>query len=366
MKTEKKRILHVLGHLRRGGAEYFILSMYRALDEKRIVFDVLTRGENIPEVEDEITKRGGKVYRLPEFPRHSWKNYRALKLFLKEHAEAYQAIHVHANSMLYIWPLKLAKKYGIPIRILHSHNTRPANSVYKVLHYVNRACIEKYVTNRVACSGPAGEWMFGKNSFERIHNAIDVSRFSYNVQMRERLRKQYNVTDKLVIGTVGRLERQKNQLFLLEVFCEVRRNTEAVLFIIGEGTLEKKLKQYAKEKGVEASVYFLKNIPNVYDYLQMMDVFAFPSLYEGLGISVIEAQASGVEVVISDRVPQEAVLVPEIVRRLSGFNAKEWSDAIAGVERYPTTKRKSQEKTIRECGYDITEEVKRLVELYEA
>ncbi len=365
MKEEKVKVLHVLGHLRRGGAESLVLTLYWETDKDKIVFDVLTRGENIPEVVEEIVKRGGKVYETPEFPRHLWRHYRRLKRFFKVHGNEYRAIHVHANSLLYVLPLKLAQKYKIPIRILHSHNTQPAHSMYKFLHYLNRLRVGKCVTKRVACSEEAGAWMFGKRPFEQIKNAIEVSRFTYREEVREQLRKQYGVQDKFVVGHVGRLERQKNQFFLLDIFYEVKKTTEAVLFIIGEGTLEENLKQYAKEKGIEGSVVFLKNISNVNDYMQMMDAFILPSLFEGLGISAIEAQASGLRVVISDQVPQEAVLIPENVRRLPIGVAKDWADVITGWADDREDVRKSWEQRVAECGYDSVTEAKRLVKLYE-
>lgn len=365
MMKEKKRVLHVLGHLRRGGAEIFLLNMVREAEKSGIVFDVMTRGENLPEVVEEIKKHGGKVIETPGVPKHVWKNYRYLKRFFKEHGNEYRAIHVHANSLLYLLPLKLAKKHGIPIRMIHSHNTQPAKSIYKVLHYLNRVRLGKYVTKRVACSAAAGTWMFGRKPYEQIRNAIDVSKFSYNEQIRERFRERYQVSKVPVIGTVGRLERQKNHFFLLDVFCEVRKRMNAVLFIIGEGSLEEKLKLYAREKGVEEFVVFLKGIANVNDYLQMMDVFVLPSLYEGLGISVIEAQTAGLQVVISDKIPNEAVLVPENVRRIKNGTAQEWAEVITEPGTYSQNTRKSWDETVAKCGYDIVSEAKRLVKLYE-
>ncbi len=365
MKKEKKRVLHVLGHLRHGGAEIFLLNMLRELENSGIIFDVMTRGENLPEVAEEIKKRGGKVIETPGFPKHIWKNYRCLNRFFKEHGNEYRAIHVHANSLLYLLPLKLAKKYGILIRIIHSHNTHPAKSVYKGLHYLNRVRLGKLATKRVACSAAAGKWMFGKKPYEQIRNAIDVSKFAYNEPVRERFRKQYRVSDVSVIGTVGRLEHQKNPFFLLDVFCEVRKRMDVVLFIIGEGSLEEKLKHYAREKGVEASVIFLKNIANVNDYLQMMDVFVLPSLYEGLGISVIEAQTAGLQVVISDKVPEEAVLIPENVRRMKLGAPEDWAEVITELGNRSQSVRKSWDKTVAECGYDSATEAKKLVKLYE-
>lgn len=365
MNKENKRVLHVLGHLRRGGAEIFLFNMFREVEKSGIVFDVMTRGENLPEVAEEIRMRGGKVIETPGFPKHIRKNYRCMKRFFKEHGTEYRAIHVHANSLLYLLPLRLAKKYGIPIRILHSHNTHPEKSLYKGLHYLNRARLGRLATKRVACSAAAGRWMFGKKPYEQVRNAIDVSKFVYNEQVREKLRAQYRVSDVPVIGTVGRLEQQKNHFFLLDVFCDVRKRTDAVLFIIGEGSLEEKLKLYAKEKGVEASVVFLKNIANVNDYLQMMDVFVLPSLYEGLGISVIEAQTAGLQVVISDRVPEEAVLISENIRRMKLGAAEEWAEVITELGKRPQDTRKSWDKTVTECGYDSATEAKKLVKLYE-
>lgn len=365
MKKEKKRVLHVLGHLRRGGAEVFLLNMLRELEKNEIIFDVMTRGENLPEVAEEIKKRGGKVIETPEFPKRLLENYRCLKRFFREQGSEYQAIHVHANSLLYLLPLTLAKKQGIPIRILHSHNTQPEKSFYKCLHYLNRVRLGKLATKRVACSPAAGRWMFGKKPYEQIRNAIDVSKFVYNEQVREKLRERYQVSEVPVIGTVGRLEQQKNPFFLLDVFCEVRKRMDAMLFIIGEGSLEEKLKLYAREKGVEASVVFLKNITNVNDYLQMMDVFVLPSLYEGLGISVIEAQTAGLQVVISDKVPKEAVLISENVKRMKLGAIEDWAEVITELGERPQSARKSWNKTVAECGYDSATEVKKLVKLYE-
>lgn len=363
--SRQTKVLHVLGNLRRGGAESFILNTYRNINIDYLQFDFVTRGHNIPDIENEVRQKGGKIYNLAPFPKHFIKNYMMLKKIIKGNKGQYQAIHVHANSLLYLLPLKLAKKYKIPIRIIHSHNTEPAKPYYKLLHYINRFRVKKYVNIKLACSQSAGKWMFGKSKFEVIHNAIDLSKFTYNEEVRIAYRERFHVSDRLVIGNVGRLVRQKNQEFLLDIFFEIKRKQEAVLMIIGEGELEKRLREKAESLGIINDIIFLKNITDTYNYLQMMDVFVMPSLYEGLSVSLVEAQASGMGVVMSDTVTGETVLIEENVCLISlEEKAGVWADRTIKMYEKCKDKRTPYTSRMTQKGFNIREEIKRIEKMY--
>lgn len=363
--NEKIRVLHVIGSLRRGGAEQVILNIYRNIDLNKVQFDFMTRGENLKEIEEEIRKKGGNVYDMPSYPKRIFANYRELKSFFEENAEKYQVIHIHANSLMYIKPLQLAKKYNIPFRIVHSHNTKTASLAYLPLHYLNRMKLHRLSNCNLACSEEAGKWMFGKQKYEIVKNAIDVSKFSFNQCVRQQYRENYKLSDELVVGNIGRLVKAKNQEFLIDIFYEICKMKKAFLVIIGEGELEEKLLKKIKKYNLTDRVVILHNISDVYNYLQMMDVFVMPSLYEGLPVSLVEAETSGLGVVIANTISEEAVLIKENISVMSlDANAFDWAKQVIEVDKRIRNNRKSQEDRIAENGFDIRKEVKRIEKFY--
>jgi len=365
MGGEIMRVLHVLTGLSNGGAETYILNMYRNINREKIQFDFLLRSRNNNEsLLNEISSLGGRVYYTSEFPKHILKNYKEMNSFFKCHPE-YKIIHVHANSLVYITPLIVAKKYKIQCRIIHSHNTRTANDMlYKPIHMFNKKIIKYIATTYLACSEVAGKWMFNDSNFQIMKNAINVDKYSFNYEVREKIRNYYKLDGKLVLGNVGRFVYQKNHEFLIDIFnCVHARNKNAMLMLIGEGKLKSEIIEKVKYLGLSEKVMFIGAVSNVQDYLQAMDIMVFPSHYEGLPITLIEAQAAGLKCFISDNISDEICLTPLIKKIELKHNVEEWADEI--LNESVDYSRNLMSYDLRDSGYDIKNEVVELEKIYE-
>ena len=354
------RVLHVIAGMGSGGAESMVMNWYRNINRDAVQFDFLLRStENI--YAEEIERLGGRVYYTAEYPRHYLKNKKDTISFFKEHASEYEAIHVHCNALLYVNIFEIAKKYGIKIRIIHSHSTKTKNKLFELLHKWNKRKIHKKATHFLACSKEAGKWAFNKRiNCKIIANGIDAERFQYNSEARERTRKELNVEDKFVIGHVGRFLDVKNHAFLLDVFERVsKKHEDAVLMLVGTGPLESEIKETVARRGLSEKVRFLgvrKDVENMYS---AMDIFAFPSKYEGLGVVLIEAQTNGLYCIASETIPKESAITKH-VKFLPITNAAVWEEEILnGKER-----QEEAWKNTVEVGFDIKSSVKTLQRCY--
>ena len=327
------RVLHVLNNLGSGGAESFVMNVYRNIDRTKIQFDFLIRSKNNGPMVNEIEEMGGKVFIQPSFPKHFISNYVALDKFLKQNAQSYVAIHVHANSLVYVRPLKLAKKYGIEKRIIHSHNTKSAADI---IHKFNIDRIDRWATDRFACSNWAGEFMFPHKQFLFVSNGIDISKFSYSNEARNRIRAQFAITDEtIVVGNVGRFSPQKNHPKIVEIFKAYHEtNRKSKLLLVGEGGNRKMIEELVAQNGLQNDVIFTGAVTNVEDYLSAMDVFLLPSLWEGLAIVLIEAQANGLGCIASTTTPPESDCGNVLYLGLDE-SAEKWAEAISTQERKP-------------------------------
>lgn len=356
------RVLHVLNNLGYGGAEAFIMNIYRNIDRDKIQFDFLVRSHLNEKYEEEIKKLGGNIYITSPFPKKIIKNYKETKQFFKENYKKYNIVHVHANSLLYMLPLKLAKKYEIRTRIIHSHSTQSQSIIFKIIHKFNKIRINKYANVFFACTPDAGKWMF-KTNFSVINNAIDIDKYKYDSQVRVKIRKELNIQNKLVIGHVGRLTKVKNHLFLLRIFKEILKiNNNAMLLLVGDGELKSELEKQCYELNIEKKVIFLGNKSNVNEYLNAMDIFVFPSLYEGLGISVIEAQCSGLPCIVSENIPKEAFLTDDIHVISLTTPIEQWVNKI--LKYSCNYKRLDISRTVAEAGFDIKNNAKKIQQFY--
>lgn len=359
-----KKVLQVMDGLGRGGAQTFIINNIEELYNKGIVCDFLIRRDNSVYT-DFIEKFGGRVILTAPFPRKIIKNYMQTREIFRNHAQDYCAIHVHANALLYLLPIKLAKREGIPVRIIHSHNTKTNVPCLKWLHYFNRRVIEKYATDFLACGQEAAEWMFTSNQYKIINNCISEKDFLYSINNRKDIRKKYNITDDTtIIGHVGAFKRQKNHEFILTIFSEyLKTNPNSKLFLLGTGVLYDEIVEKAKEMNLRDKVIFAGSQGEIYKYYHAMDVFLFPSLFEGLPFSLIEAQMSGLPSVISDAITDECI-VTDIVKKMS-LNSKtsEWADAI-NLMLQKKVDRQSYCKTVSKAGYGIKNSADCLAKVY--
>lgn len=359
---EPIRVLQVVTHMNRGGLETMLMNYYRNIDRNKVQFDFLThRPENEKkDYDDEIRSLGGKIYHMPILNPFSPSYMKSLDQFFKGHKE-YKIVHSHLDC-LSAYPLKAAKKNGVPIRIAHSHNTSQEKNLKYLIKDYSKKQIPKYATHLFACGEEAGKWMFGKHKFQIINNAIDTKKFIYNEEIRKQKRYELGVEDKFVIGHVGRFNLQKNHKFLIKCFADfAKTNEDAILLLVGNGELQEKSKEWVKEYKIEAKVKFLGLREDISQLLQAMDLFLFPSLFEGLPVTLVEAQAAGLPCVISDTITDEIMITDQISKVSLDADTKLWNQEIAS---YKHTPRENTMLQIVEHGFDIEKNAKWLEEFY--
>ncbi|KEY18786.1 glycosyltransferase family 1 protein [Kaistella antarctica] len=360
------RILHVVTQMGAGGIENMLMTIYRNIDRSKIQFDFLVQREEKGFFDDEILLLGGRVFKIMPLSISKLFAYRKqLNNFFVTHKE-YKIVHSHISVWSYLI-LKSAKRNNIPARIAHSHETHDSiwdHKLYRVpLIYCLRQIINSPTTHRFACSTKAGEWLFGKNKdFAVVNNAIDTSLFSYDQKNAEQQKSSLNIYNSLVIGHVGNFSKPKNYPFILKVFSEIlKKRVDAKLLLVGDYKNNLNVKEGIKALGIENAVIFTGLRSDVYNMYQVMDVFLFPSHNEGLGISLIEAQASGLKIFASDTIPNEVLLTNDLEFLPLTKTAEYWAARILFSIPYD---RKDNIEKIKVKGYDIKENACKLEEFY--
>lgn len=367
MKQNKPiRIAQIIGKWVGGGVESVVMNYYRNIDREKIQFDFICDNDSTNIPYEEIEQLGGKVILIPPYQK-VFKYQKELRKVLKE--GNYKIVHSHINT-LSVFPLYAAKKVGIPVRIAHSHSTTNKKEWKKnILKQVLRPFSKVFATHYFACTEHAGRWLFGNKEYDNgnvylLNNAIDLNKFKYNEKKRKEKRKELSISDDtLVIGHIGRFMKQKNHEFLIEVFNEIhRQNKNSVLLLAGQGPLVDEMKQKVEELKMLNSVVFLGQRDDAAELYQAFDVFMLPSLYEGLGIVLIEAQCAGIPSFASTEVP-EIAKVSNILDFIDLNTSKEmWADII--LQSIKDYERKDYLKDCQKCGYDIKIEVKKLENKY--
>lgn len=347
-----------------GGVESVIMNYYRNFDKSKVQLDFLCNTE-IVAYEDEIKKLGGTIYRVTARSKDRKKFYQDLDNFFSKHAKEYSTIWVNVCSLANIDYLKYAKKYGIKHRIIHCHNSQNMDSKLRgILHLINRCVIDKYATDFWTCNKKSIRWFYGarisnKYNILTVNNAIDGNVFKYNEDQRRKYRRKLKIENNFVIGHVGRFHFQKNQLFLLDIFNEVyKKDPSALLILIGQGEDEEKIIKKIDILGLKKSVKLLGTRDDVSSLMNAMDVFLFPSLFEGLGIVLLEAQATGLPCVAScDDTPPEVRMTDEFVFLPLDASLDIWANAVLD---FKNVKRKSDNKFLKASNYDINYEAKKI------
>ncbi|MFZ3577247.1 glycosyltransferase family 1 protein [Virgibacillus sp. DJP39] len=348
------KILHVVVNMNRGGAETLIMNLYRNMDRKKVQFDFLTCKEGV--FDTEIREMGGIVHRIPYLTEVGHFGYlRELDRFLEANS-GYKIIHSHMDKMSGL-VLRAAKKANVPIRIAHSHNTSSEGTrISKIYKWYAGRHILPNATQLYACSRSAAEWLYGNKSKNTVvlKNGIEPDGFQYKQSVRESIRKELKLDpESFVIGHVGRFATQKNHQFLLDVFAEVRKNLpNAVLILAGDGPLKAEISEKAKKLKIDSDVKILGIREDINILLQAFDIVVFPSLHEGLPVTLIEAQGAGLPCMISDKVTREVDMEIGLVQSLPLTNLSTWVNAI--VERAQNLKsRKITRNALSQKGYDI-------------
>lgn len=296
-----------------GGVEATVMNHYRHIDRSQVQFDFIVQTDSTMVPKDEIESLGGRVFYVPPYSNPVKYVNACRKLFQQIHP---RIVHSHMNAVS-VFTLMAAKQAGVPVRIAHSHSTSNPNEKAKTLvKNVLRPFSKVYPTHLAACGDYSARWLFGDQTVDQgkvkiIRNAIELDRFAFDEEARTRLRKEIEASDDIrVIGQVGRFSAQKNQLFSLDVLAElVKKNPRVLLVFLGVGDDMDKVKAKAHDLGLSDHVRFLGMRSNVNEWYSAFDVLLFPSLYEGLPLTAVEAQVSGLPLVVSDKVPKEADLI---------------------------------------------------------
>lgn len=362
------RVLHILHTMNRGGTENAIMNYYRHIDRNQIQFDFLLTDPNKCAFEDEIISLGGLVYRVPTLTINNPIPYlKGVNQFFTKHPE-YHIVHSHTSSKSAI-PLYIAKKHNIPVRICHSHSSKSEKGIKGTIRNLLKRCLKKVATNYFACGKQAAEWLYGKKLLEQekvtiICNVIEGNKFSLNIRTREKFRQLLELDDStLLIGHTARFHPAKNHLFLIDVFKEFKTLcANSKLLLIGDGELRDQIEQKIQTLGIADDVIFAGIVPNVYDYEQAMDIFILPSLYEGLPLSIIEAQISGLKCFTTKGTVSEESSVTDLVSYLPlECGAKYWAEEIYKAKDYERYDRLDE---IKKAGYDANTTAQTLQEIY--
>lgn len=361
----KIRILYCLYGLNIGGAETFVYNVYSTIDQELFEIDFALQDPTLANenLTDLIKQRGGKIYFLPNVYKTPWGFWRGLSSLLKR--GEYSLVHYHVNALINILPIFVCKRCNIPL-IVHSHNTNNAKGglLGRCLHKVNRRFLSKQTFARLACGPEAGEWCFPKGNFTVIENAVNMNRFAFNERYRHDLQKKLNPNCKKVIGHIGRLVEAKNHKFLISLFCEYKKkHPDTLLVIVGDGELKAKLEKQASDLGIQDSVLFVGNIQDPERYLSLFDCFVFPSLYEGLPFTLIEAQASGVPVVASSNITSVAKIIDDFEFISLDASWETWINAIDNAI-YNNKGRSYNMEKAQITDYNIENSIKRLESIY--
>jgi len=364
-----KRVLQVFHGMDCGGAENMIMNLYRKIDKRRVQFDFLVHTDKKCFFDDEIKSLGGNLYRVPYFKGTNQASYKkALDEFFSLHPEI-KIVHGHLGSCAHIY-LDVAKKHGVKA-IAHSHNTDPGKLTIKnIMYKLYTKKTVKVADFFFGCSDKAGADRFGEEitkqeNYAVLNNAVETEKYEFNKDTRDKIRKELNLGDKFIVGHVGGFREQKNHRYLIDIFKEIsEKRDDAHLLLVGGGgeSLRAEIVKKVEDLGLKDKVTFTGVRPNVNELLQAMDCFVFPSFYEGLPVTVIEAQTTGIPCFISDNITDEVCLT-DLVEKISiNVGADIWCEKI--LEKTKDFERVSPIDTIKDAGYDISQTAKWLTDFY--
>lgn len=351
-----------------GGIESFLINFQRSLDCKEIEMDYLCIYSNQGELfyKEELLKRGAKIINVPSYQKNFIKSYAAIKELLKK--EKYDVVHYNMNSACFLIPLVAAKKAGVKVIVAHAHNASSDKGfLKKIIHNINKHFIPYFSNLFFSCSEKAGRWFFSdkiRNSYQYhlIPNSIDGEKYAFDESIRNEIRTEFNINDKFVIGHIGRFCRQKNHTFLLEVFEAIlKKESCAILFLIGEGDLKEEIEKKIIQHDIDDKVIVLSRRNDIHRILQAFDCFLLPSLYEGLPVVGIEAQAAGLPCYFSDTITKETDITKNC-KFMHLNNPMDWADTI--LKDRNIFVRRNMKRSIFESGFDTKNLAFKIINYY--
>lgn len=350
---EPVRILQIVGSMHPGGIENFIMNLYEHMDRQKFQFDFVVHMQRENDYTEQIQQMGGRIYLLPRLTRHPICNLRGIYRLVKENH--YKIVIRHTPNAL-VAPQLLAARMAGACTICHAHSETDSK---KLLHYLGKVLMKIAACKRIACSSNAGKWMFGNCSYDIVHNAVDIERFRYSAEKSQMIRKEFNLQDKHIYGHVGNFVWSKNHLLMLDIFHEIlKRDEKAILMFVGEGSLRNEIEQKIEQLKLGEKVILTGVRKDVPMLMSAFDMLMFPSVYEGLPLTLIEAQAAGLPCLISDTITGDVIVTEGLVKQDSLKETEEhWAqEAVSLMESNPV--RNCQRKNIAQAGYDIDSLVK--------
>lgn len=361
------RVLNLFTILNRGGAETMVMNYYRNIDRSKVQFDFMVHRETPGAYDAEIKALGGRIYHMPPIRPWTAAHYRTMvRHFYATHPE-YRLIHSHMSELGY-YDFIEARAAGVPVRICHAHSRPYGFNLKSPVRWYYKKRMLRFITHMFMCGEASGKWLFGKknrNRFIQMNNAIDAKQYRFDFEKRKAVRSSLGIPDDcMVVGHVGRFDPPKNHKFLLEIFHALHQaHPKTCLLLVGNdtGDLGNEIHEKVAALELQDAVQFLGVRSDVSDLLQGMDVFLFPSLYEGFGIVALEAQASGLKTLVSDRIPEEC-RITNLVETISlNSSCHVWAEKVWEAAH---TERSDRYEEIRSAGFDIEENAKRLEQFY--
>lgn len=352
-----------------GGVEAFVMNYYRELVKLNVQFDFVCMYGKIA-YEEEIKSLGGHVFYVPNAKENYFGYVTGLKKVLNR--EHYDAVHVNMLSAANLVPLKTAKRMGIKKIIAHSHNSSCPGFVRQFMDKINKPKITRYATDLLACGDEAARWLFGEEMFDSgkvviMQNAVLMEKYLFSEKNRQVIREKYGWGKRFIVGHVGRFELQKNHEAVIEIFKHVQKRVpDALLCMVGDGVLRSHIEELVSFAGLQDNVFFAGNQENVSEFLSAMDVFLFPSLFEGVPFAMIEAQVNGLSCVMSDTISKETVILSDQVKVLSlNMDYKIWADCICDFQEAKRVDECAIKEGVKKKHFDIIKEAERLKQLYQ-
>ena len=351
-------VLYTVNGMRVNGMSAVIMQYIRNLDTEEYSFAIFT-DEIDPQFFPDLEKYKVQIIQSKMRRKNQFAYFKELlQLFRNQH---FDILHAHGNSATIAVELIAAKQCGVPMRIAHSHNT---TCDHKIIDKLLRPAFYASYTHGIGCGVEAGKWLFKDRCHVVIKNGVDLDRFKFDMEQRIRIRREIGIESDVVIGHIGRFTDQKNHIFLLDVFrTYLKRNPDAILLLVGNGPLKEKTKETAREMGISDKVIFYGTTPNTAAIYSAIDYFVFPSKYEGVPLTLVEAQANGLGCLISDKVSRE-VIITSLIDTLPLESVDDWAYKIPQqIVRKTETSNEAIEK-LRQYGFDVEGVIEDIDSLY--
>lgn len=360
------RVAHIIGKAVISGVDSVVMNYYRHIDRSRVQFDFFMDGYNKTLIDKEILDLGGRIIKLEPYEKSMRTNMRQCRAAFEKNG--YRIVHSPLNT-LSVFPLYAAYRAKVPVRIAHNHSTTSRGEFKRnMMKQMLRPFAKTFATHYAACAEYPARWLFGNTAVRDgkvrlIKNAVHTERFYPNLAGAERIRKEFGLENRFIVGHVGRFVFPKNHEFIVRVFAEAYRlNKNAALLLVGTGELKTDIRRLVKELGIEQAVFFAGLRRDIPDFLNAFDVFFLPSRYEGMPVVGIEAQAVGLPCLMSDAVPADTAITPLVSFFPLSAGTDEWAQKLLSYEQIPKT---TYPEAIRNAGFDIVSAAENLCSWYE-